>query len=105
MRLGGIKWCECGVTQASVDRGWFLQRRVIACEWLRGHGFALTMDLRHDHGALIHVVRACDNADAPNLIAIGGESSVSVSLIVCAAIFSLRRPVCVHPQTRRPTRL
>lgn len=54
---------------------------------LRGHGFALTMDLRHDHGALIHVVRACDNADAPNLIAIGGENSVSVLLIVCAATF------------------
>jgi hypothetical protein len=47
----------------------------------------LTMDLRHDHGALIHVVRACDNADAPNLIAIGGENSVSVLLIVCAAVF------------------
>ncbi|KAI0303453.1 hypothetical protein B0F90DRAFT_1711156 [Multifurca ochricompacta] len=39
------------------------------------------MDIRHDHGTLIHVVRACDNADAPDLIAIGGESSVSVLLI------------------------
>jgi len=44
------------------------------------------MDLRHDHGALIHVVRACDNADAPDLVAIGGENSVSVLLIVCATI-------------------
>jgi hypothetical protein len=42
------------------------------------------MDLRHDHGALIHVVRACDNADAPDLVAIGGENTVSVLLIVCA---------------------
>ena len=64
---------------------------------LRGHGFSLTMDLRHDHGALIHVVRACDNGDAPNLIAIGGENSVSVLLVVCATTFSLRRPVYVHP--------
>ncbi|KAH9999033.1 hypothetical protein BJV77DRAFT_1058578 [Russula vinacea] len=39
------------------------------------------MDLRHDHGALIHVVRACDNADAPDLVAIGGENTVSVLLI------------------------
>ncbi|KAI9510383.1 hypothetical protein F5148DRAFT_1011012 [Russula earlei] len=39
------------------------------------------IDLRHDHGALIHVVRACDNADAPDLVAIGGENSVSVLLI------------------------
>ncbi|KAF8497127.1 hypothetical protein F5888DRAFT_1700556 [Russula emetica] len=39
------------------------------------------MDLRHDHGTLIHVVRACDNADAPDLVAIGGENSVSVLLI------------------------
>jgi hypothetical protein len=65
------------------------------------------MDLRHDHGALIHVVRACDNADAANLIAIGGENSVSVLLIVCAAIFfffPFRRP-CVFTLTRRPTRL
>ena len=45
------------------------------------------MDLRHDHGALIHVARACDNADAPDLVAIGGENSVSVLLIVCATIF------------------
>jgi hypothetical protein len=50
------------------------------------------MDLRHDHGALIHVVRACDNADAPNLIAIGGENSVSVLIIVCAAIFFVSHP-------------
>ncbi|KAH9063679.1 hypothetical protein EDB83DRAFT_2506453 [Lactarius deliciosus] len=44
------------------------------------------MDLRHDHGALIHVVRACDNADAPNLIAIGGENSVSVLLITDTSV-------------------
>ncbi|KAH9056630.1 hypothetical protein EDB87DRAFT_1635482 [Lactarius vividus] len=44
------------------------------------------MDLRHDHGALIHVVRACDNADAPNLIAIGGENSVSVLLIADTSV-------------------
>ncbi|KAH9967927.1 hypothetical protein BC827DRAFT_1169121 [Russula dissimulans] len=43
------------------------------------------MDLRHDHGALIHVVRACDNADAPDLVAIGGENSVSVLLITNTA--------------------
>ena len=64
------------------------------------------MDLRHDHGALIHVVRACDNADAPNLIAIGGENSVSVLLIVCAAtFFRFAGCVCSPPLTRRPTRL
>ncbi len=49
------------------------------------------MDLRHDHGALIHVVRACDNADAPDLVAIGGENTVSVLLIVCAAILLYAR--------------
>jgi hypothetical protein len=52
------------------------------------------MDLRHDHGALIHVARACDNADAPDLVAIGGENSVSVLLIVCATIFVIS-PVSV----------
>ncbi|KAH9174248.1 hypothetical protein EDB89DRAFT_1849205 [Lactarius sanguifluus] len=44
------------------------------------------MDLRHDHGALIHVVRACDNADAPSLVAIGGENSVSVLLITDTSV-------------------
>ncbi|KAI0253898.1 hypothetical protein BJV78DRAFT_1298538 [Lactifluus subvellereus] len=39
------------------------------------------LDLRHDHGSLIHVVRACDNADAPDFVAIGGENTVSVLLI------------------------
>ncbi|KAI0003316.1 hypothetical protein BJV74DRAFT_793555 [Russula compacta] len=43
------------------------------------------MDLRYDHGTLIHVVRACDNADAPDLVAIGGENSVSVLLITDAS--------------------
>jgi len=56
------------------------------------------MDLRHDHGALIHVVRASDNADAPDLVAIGGENSVSVLLIVCATyIVGTRLRVHVHP--------
>ena len=66
------------------------------------------MDLRHDHGALIHVVRACDNADAPDLVAIGGENSVSVLLIVCATIL-LCTHVYIHPPSTRacyrPTRL
>jgi len=52
------------------------------------------MDLRHDHGALIHVVRACDNADAPDLVAIGGENTVSVLFIVCATT-SFSTPVSV----------
>ncbi|KAI0259972.1 hypothetical protein BC834DRAFT_961640 [Gloeopeniophorella convolvens] len=43
------------------------------------------MDIRHDHGALIHVVRACDNGDAPDLVAIGGDSSVSILLITDTA--------------------
>jgi len=58
-----------------------------------------SMDLRHDHGTLIHIVRACDNADAPDLVAIGGENSVSVLLIVCATILLYIR-LFVHPSTR-----
>ena len=64
------------------------------------------MDLRHDHGALIHVVRACDNADAPDLVAIGGDNSVSVLLIVRLTHLLYAR-VFVHPRARacyRPTR-
>lgn len=49
------------------------------------------MDLRHDHGSIIHIVRACDNADAPDFVAIGGENSVSVLLIVCATILLYTR--------------
>lgn len=49
------------------------------------------MDLRHDHGTLIHIVRACDNADAPDFVAIGGENSVSVLLVVCATILLYTR--------------
>ena len=60
------------------------------------------MDLRHDHGALIHVARACDNADAPDLVAIGGENSVSVLLIVCAtASFVISPVICIHRTFRR----
>jgi len=55
------------------------------------------MDLRHDHGTLIHIVRACDNADAPDLVAIGGENSVSVLLIVRVTILRYTR-VNVHPR-------
>jgi hypothetical protein len=69
------------------------------------------MDLRHDHGALIHVVRACDNADAPDLVAIGGENSVSVLLIVCATtllytrIYDSPSTRVIDRHVRRPSRL
>ena len=53
------------------------------------------LDLRHDHGSLIHVVRACDNADAPDLVAIGGENSVSVLLIVCG-LYVLYTRALIH---------
>ena len=64
------------------------------------------MDLRHDHGALIHVVRACDNADASDIVAIGGENSVSVLIIVCAAaivILLTNTPRCSLLDAYRPT--
>ena len=42
------------------------------------------MDLRHDHGADVHVVRA-NHDDATDLVAIGGAHSVQVLLIVSVA--------------------
>jgi len=41
----------------------------------------LTMN-RYDHGSLVHVVCACYNDDAADVLAIGGEHSVDVLQIV-----------------------
>ncbi|TFY74404.1 hypothetical protein EWM64_g9610 [Hericium alpestre] len=41
----------------------------------------MAFDIRHDHGSLVHVVRACHNDDGYDLIAIGGEHTVEVLLI------------------------
>jgi hypothetical protein len=40
------------------------------------------MDLRHDHGSIVHVVRASYSDDAPDLLACGGEHSVQVLHVV-----------------------
>lgn len=40
------------------------------------------MDIRYNHPTLIHVLRACTNDDATDLLAIGGEHSVDVLLVV-----------------------
>jgi len=40
------------------------------------------MDVRHQHGSQLHVLRACNNPDATDLVAIGGEHSVQVVAIV-----------------------
>ena len=42
------------------------------------------MDIRYDHGADVHVVRA-NHDDAPDLVAIGGAHSVQVLLTVSVA--------------------
>ncbi|KZP24876.1 hypothetical protein FIBSPDRAFT_1041985 [Athelia psychrophila] len=36
------------------------------------------MDLKHNHGSLVYVVRACYNDDAIDLIALGGEHTVEI---------------------------
>lgn len=41
------------------------------------------MDLNYLHGTEIYVLRACPNDDAADLVAIGGEQSVEVLLVVC----------------------
>lgn len=40
------------------------------------------MDIRYNHPTPIHVVRSCPNDDATDLLAIGGEHSVDVILVV-----------------------
>ena len=40
------------------------------------------MDVRHSHGTEVHVVRACYEDDAADLIAVGGAHSVEVLLLV-----------------------
>jgi hypothetical protein len=40
------------------------------------------MDIRYNHGSLIHCLRASHSRDAPDLLAIGGEHSIAVLQIV-----------------------
>ena len=42
----------------------------------------LVMDIRYDHPSFIHVLRACQNDDAADLIALGGDHSVDILLVV-----------------------
>ena len=41
-----------------------------------------SMDIRYNHGSLIHCLRASHSRDAPDLLAIGGEHSVAVLQVV-----------------------
>lgn len=47
------------------------------------------MDIRYNHPTLIHVLRACTNDDATDLLAIGGEHSVDVLLVTDSTCHSL----------------
>ena len=47
------------------------------------------MDIRYNHSTLIHVLRACPNDDATDLLAIGGEHSVDVLLVVSRSVLFL----------------
>lgn len=40
------------------------------------------MDIRYNHGSLIHCLRASHFRDAPDLLAIGGEHTVAVLQVV-----------------------
>lgn len=42
----------------------------------------LVMDIRYNHPSFIHVLRACQNDDAADLIALGGDHSVDILLVV-----------------------
>ena len=44
------------------------------------------MDVNYIHTTSIHVVRACPNDDATDLLAIGGDHSVDVLLVVSSPI-------------------
>ena len=59
------------------------------------------MDVNYVHTTSIHVVRACPNDDATDLLAIGGDHSVEVLLIVSSHIplFPLSFTSSTHRQT------
>ena len=40
------------------------------------------MDIRYNHGSLIHCLRASHSQDAPDLLAIGGEHSIAILQVV-----------------------
>lgn len=44
------------------------------------------MDVRYNHGSLIHCIRASHSQDAPDLLAIGGEHSVAVLRVLDTAV-------------------
>ena len=48
----------------------------------------VAMDVRHSHGSTVHVVRACCEDDAADLIAVGGDHSVEIIQIVRRASFT-----------------
>lgn len=41
-----------------------------------------SMDIRYNHGSLIHCLRASHSQDAPNLLAVGGEHTVAILQVV-----------------------
>jgi hypothetical protein len=40
------------------------------------------MDIRYNHGSLVHCLRASHSQDAPDILAIGGEHSIAILQIV-----------------------
>jgi hypothetical protein len=53
-----------------------------------------SMDIRCNHGSLIHCLRASHSQDAPDLLAIGGEHSIAILQVVSR--FKLRISHSVH---------
>jgi hypothetical protein len=50
--------------------------------------YIFAMDLQHNQGTQVFVLRACYNDDATDLLAIGGEHSVDILLVVSTNSFS-----------------
>jgi hypothetical protein len=62
-------------------------REVVLCKRARWSIIGSTrlrtsMDIRYNHGSLIHCLRASHSQDAPDLLAIGGEHSIAILQVV-----------------------
>lgn len=55
-----------------------------------------SMDIRYNHGSLVHCLRASHTQDAPDLLAIGGEHSVAILQVVSRFCYQ-KKPCEVRP--------
>lgn len=61
------------------------------------------MDIRYNHGSLIHCLRASHSQDAPDLLAVGGEHSIAILQVVSRFKIQNFATACINSRDQLET--